>query len=257
MIENYSKEGKPLALIIEDNIDLRTFISTIITKKYETLIAKDGEEGEKMALEHIPDIIISDVMMPKKDGFALCNSLKNNQKTNHIPIIMLTAKAGYENKMAGLFQGADAYLTKPFREEELMVRMRNLVEARKKIWEQFKSLDHTLINEISLQSIDDQFLQKVIKVIRDNLDNEYFSVEDIGREIGFSRSQLHRKLKAIINKSTNQLIIEIRLNEAKRMLEHKTGTVSEIAYAVGYSNLPYFTKSFKKQFGILPSKIPN
>ncbi|NNF34459.1 MAG: response regulator [Saprospiraceae bacterium] len=254
---NQSINEKPLALIIEDNEDLRSYISSIVDKKYKTLLAKDGEHGERMAFEHIPDIIISDVMMPRKDGFALCNSLKNNDKTSHIPIIMLTAKAGYDNKMEGLTQGADAYLTKPFKEEELIIRMTNLVEARKKIWEQFKSLDLSLINDASLQSIDDKFLQEVINVIKNNMDNEYFSVEDIGREVGFSRSQLHRKLKAIINKSANQLIIEIRMNEAKRMLEHKTGTVSEIAFSVGYSNLPYFTKSFKKQFGVLPSKVRN
>ena len=248
-------ETLPVALVVEDNEDLRNFISSIINKKYQILLAKDGEEGERMALKNIPDIIISDVMMPRKDGFALCYSLKNNQKTSHIPIIMLTAKAGYENRMEGLTHGADAYLTKPFKEEELLVRMRNLVEGRRKIWEQFKSLDLTLINDLSLQSIDDQFLQAVVQVIKDNLDNELFSVEDLGREVGFSRSQLHRKLKAITNKSTNQLIIEIRLNEARRMLEQKTGTVSEIAFSVGYSSLPYFTKSFKKQFGVLPSKV--
>jgi AraC-like DNA-binding protein len=157
--------------------------------------------------------------------------------------------------MAGLTQGADAYLTKPFKDEELLLRMRNLIDARKNMWDQFQSLDLSLISDMNLRSMDDEFLQEVVHVIKENLDNESLSVEDIGREVGFSRSQLHRKLKAVINKSANQLIIEIRLNEARRMLEYKTGTVSEIAYSVGYSNLPYFTKSFKKQFGVLPSKV--
>ena len=246
---------RPLALIVEDNEDLRTYISEIISKEYEVIKAVDGNQGERMAFEHIPDIIISDVMMPKKDGYQLCNSLKKNQKTSHIPIIMLTAKAGQQNKIDGLSQGADAYLTKPFQAEELLIRMKNLLETRKRMWEQFQSLDLSLVKDMSLKSMDDLFFQEVIHVIKENLDNELLSVEDLAREVGFSRSQLHRKLKAITNKSANQLIVEMRLNEAKRMLEQKTGTVSEIAFSVGYSSLPYFTKSFKKQFGTLPSKV--
>ncbi|WP_235297816.1 ATP-binding protein [Portibacter marinus] len=248
---------KNVVLVVEDNEDLRTYIHSIVSKRYRTLLAKDGNQGERMAFEHIPDVIITDVMMPKKDGFALCNSLKNNQKTSHVPIIMLTAKAGFENKIEELSQGADAYLTKPFKEEELLIRIHNMVESRKKMWSQFRSLDLSLINDMSLQSIDDQFVQEVVHCIKENLDNEMLGVEDIARCVGFSRSQLHRKLKAITNKSANQLIVEIRMNEARRMLENKTGTVSEVAYSVGYSNLPYFTKSFKKLFGVLPSKVEN
>ena len=244
-----------LVLVIEDNSDLRTYINSIVSQGYKTILAKDGVQGERMAFEHTPDLIISDVMMPKKDGYALCNSLKNNPKSSHIPIIMLTAKAGFENKMEGLTQGADAYLTKPFKEEELMIRIKNLVDARKKMWDQFQSLDLSLIQDMSLQSVDDQFVQEVVHCIKENLDNEMLGVEDISRCVGFSRSQLHRKLKAVINKSANQLIIEIRMNEARRMLEQNVGNVSEVAYSVGYSNLPYFTKSFKKQFGVLPSKV--
>ena len=208
-----------------------------------------------MAIEHIPDVILSDVMMPQKDGYQLCHDLKKNTKTSHIPIIMLTAKAGQNNKIEGLTQGADAYMIKPFSSDELLLKIKNLIDSRKKIWEHFNAMDLAVIKDLDVMSIDDTFLQNVIKAIRSNLDNELLSVEDLAKEVGFSRAQLHRKLKALCNKSANQLIIEMRLNEAKRMLENKLGTVSEIAYSVGYSNMSYFTKSFKEKFGLLPSKI--
>ncbi len=245
----------PVALIVEDNKDLQFYISDILQNNYSIILAKDGLQGERMAFEHIPDIIISDVMMPKMDGYELCHSLKSNTKTSHIPIIMLTAKAGQSNKLEGLTQGADAYLTKPFNEEELLLLMKNLVDSRKKLWEHFKALDMLLVDEIDVSSIDDKFLQSVFKSIKDNIANEQFSVEHIARDVGFSRGQLHRKLKALSDKSPNQLINEVRLNEAHRMLKLKSGSVSEIAYSVGYSNLSYFTKRFKEKFGQLPSKI--
>ncbi|MDJ0646504.1 MAG: ATP-binding protein, partial [Flavobacteriaceae bacterium] len=244
-----------VVLLVEDNKDLQEFISEILQTHYQVLTASDGLQGERMAFEHIPDLVISDVMMPKKDGYELCNSLKHNIKTSHIPIIMLTAKAGQSNKMEGLTQGADAYLTKPFDADELLLRTKNLIEARKKIWEHFKSMDLAFVDDLNLRSAEDTFLQKVMKTIKDNLDNELLSVEDIAATVGFSRAQLHRKLKALTNKSAGQLVSEVRLNEAKRMLENKIGSVSEIAYSVGYSNMSYFTKSFKEKFGVLPSKV--
>ncbi|MBR9914455.1 MAG: response regulator [Algicola sp.] len=249
------KRALPIALIVEDNSDLQHYISEIISEYYSVMIATDGLQGERMAFEHVPDIILSDVMMPKKDGYELCHILKTNSKTSHIPIIMLTAKAGQPNKIEGLTQGADVYMTKPFDDKELLLQMKNLIDSRKHLWEHFRALDMLLVDEIDVTSIDDKFLQNVFKTIKNNLNNEHFGVEEITREVGFSRSQLHRKLKALSGKSPNQLITEIRLNEAHRMLTLKTGSVSEIAYAVGYSNLSYFTKSFKARFGELPSKI--
>jgi len=255
IVESKPADSNAVVLIVEDNPDLRDYISEVLSDKYQIITAIDGLQGERMAIEHIPDIIISDIMMPRKDGYEMCHDLKTNQKTSHIPIIMLTAKAGQESKMEGLSQGADAYLTKPFDSDELLVRVYNLIENQKKIWKHFTDSGLSVSSDLPMDSVDDQFFNEVIKSIKSNLDNEYFSVEDLGREVGFSRSQLHRKLKAIINKSANQLIIEIRLNEARRMLEHRVGTVSEVAFSVGYSSLPYFTRSFKKQFGVLPSKV--
>jgi len=242
-------------LLVEDNEDLRSFMADILAPRYKILTANDGAQGERMAFEHIPDLVVSDIMMPKKDGYELCSSLKNNTKTSHVPIMLLTAKAGQSSKMAGLTQGADAYLTKPFDADELLLRTKNLIEARKKIWEHFKSLDYSAIPDLNLSSVDDKFLQKVMKIIKENIDNELLSVEDIAAKVGFSRAQLHRKLKALTNKSAGQLVNDIRLNKAKTMLGQKVGSVSEIAYSVGYANLSYFTKSFKEKFGVLPSKV--
>ena len=160
-----------------------------------------------------------------------------------------------ENKIEGLTQGADAYLTKPFDDDELLIRTKNLIESRQKMWAHFNALDSVMVKELSIQSMDDKFLKEILQTIKDQLDNEHLSVNDIARAVGFSRSQLHRKLKALINKSANQLIVEMRLNEARLMLQNKAGSVSEIAYSVGYSNMSYFTKSFKEKFGVLPSKV--
>ncbi|MBT8210443.1 MAG: response regulator [Eudoraea sp.] len=250
-----SHENGEVVLLVEDNEDLMEYISEILSPKFDVITAKDGLQGERMAFEHIPDLIVSDVMMPEKDGYELCNTLKKNIKTSHIPIILLTAKAGQENKIAGLTQGADAYLTKPFDADELLLRIENLIQARKKIWEHFKTVELLEVKDLKIGVVDDKFLQKVIQVIKENMDNELLSVEDIASKVGFSRAQLHRKLKALTNKSARQLVSEIRMNKAKSMLQNKAGSVSEVAYSVGYSNLSYFTKSFKEKFGVLPSKV--
>ncbi len=253
--ERRNTEERPVALIVEDNADLRSFISDLVQDYYQILKAEDGLQGERMAFEHIPDIVISDIMMPKKDGYELCHSLKVNPKTSHIPIIMLTAKASQEHKIEGLTQGADAYLTKPFDDQELLLRMKNLIDSRKGVWDHFRELDMLLFDDMDVSSVDDKFLQNVFRTIKENLDNERFGVEDIARNVGFSRSQLHRKLKALFDKSANQLIIEVRMKAAHSLLKEKAGSVSEVAYSVGYSNLSYFTKVFKEKFGKLPSKV--
>ena len=255
MEQEESDSKLPLALIVEDNKDLQNHIKEIIQRECHVIIANNGLEGEELALQHTPNIIISDIMMPKKDGNELCKSLKTNVRTSHIPIILLTAKAGQESKMEGLTHGADAYITKPFDPDELIVRVQNLLKLREKIWKQFKSIDSSTVSDLSLSSMDDRFFQEVLNVIYENLDNENLSVEHLAKEVGFSRSQLHRKLKALINKSANQLIRETRLNRAKVLLENNTATVAEIAYQVGMTNLSYFSKQFKEQFGKLPSDV--
>ncbi|MBT8384606.1 MAG: response regulator, partial [Bacteroidia bacterium] len=183
------KNHENLVLLIEDNVDLQNFISEILHDHYKVLTADDGLQGERMAFEHIPDLIISDIMMPKKDGLEVCHNLKINIKTSHIPIIMLTAKAGHSNKIEGLTQGADAYLTKPFDADELLLRIKNLIDSRKKMWQHFNSLNTAVIDNLDLKSVDDKFLQKVVKTVKDNLDNDLLSIEDIASKVGFSRAQ--------------------------------------------------------------------
>lgn len=255
LVNPRNRSDLPLALIVEDNVDLRMYINGLVKDSYEVLLAEDGEKGVSLALEHIPDIIVTDVMMPKKDGFELCEAVKKDSKTSHIPIVMLTAKAGQENKMQGLQEGADAYLTKPFDVDELLIRMKNLISVRERLWEKLSKTDGILIDNLQLNSIDDDFLQKVFKTIDEHIDDTLFTVEGLSKSLGFSRSQLHRKLKALLNKSPNQLISEVRLNTAFKMLQNMTGNVSEVAYSVGFSNLSYFSRSFRQKFGMAPSEV--
>ena len=248
-------EGNNTVLIVEDSDDLREFIGIVLQNTYRILNAADGQAGERMALEHLPDLIVSDVMMPGKDGFALCHSLKSNPKTSHIPLILLTAKADRESTLAGLNQGADDYLAKPFDPAELRLRVRNLLEARERLWDHFQSLDLTLLPDVDDRSMEDQFLQHVIGAIKARLGDDRLSVDELSRGVGYSRSQLTRKLKALTGKTPNKLISEMRLHEARRLLEKRAGSVSEIAYAVGYSNHSYFAKRFRAHFGDLPSAV--
>ena len=246
----------PMALVVEDNADLRTFIATIISTEYHVLFANHGQEGVSKALEYIPDIIVSDVMMPNMNGFELCHELKSNIKTSHIPVILLTAKAGQNNKMEGLQYGADVYLTKPFDADELLLRMKNLRAVQERLWQKIKSTDGILVDNLELTSLDDDFIKKVFQTIEEHLEDSDFTVELMAREVGFSRGQLHRKIKAILDIGPNQLITDVRLNKAHEFLKKKAGSVSEIAYGVGFSNLSYFSKRFREKFGFAPSELP-
>jgi signal transduction histidine kinase/DNA-binding response OmpR family regulator len=252
----------PLLLVVEDNPDLRRFITEIMRGEYQVLTAADGEAGLEIALEKIPDLILCDVMIPRMNGFDLCRNLKKDERTSHIPIILLTAKAGLEHKVEGLETGADDYLTKPFDEKELLARASNLVEQRNTLWKRYVGasgwpylVDATPPRPVVVVSSDERFLRKVIDAIEENMDNEFFSVEDLANAAAFSRSQLHRKLKALTGKGPNELIRDFRLARAKELLEKGRGNVSEVAMAVGYSSVSYFTRSFKAAFGVLPSEV--
>ena len=251
----FAGDGDAVVLVVEDSPELRDFIAAVLSPHYQVLEATDGEAGERMALEHVPDLVVSDVMMPKKDGFALCHALKNNPKTNHVPVILLTAKADRQSTLSGLNQGADDYLAKPFDPKELRLRIRNLLEGRERIWQHFQSLDLTLLPDVDDRSVEDRFLQQVIGCIKNRLADEALSVDQLAREVGYSRSQLTRKVKALTGKTPNKLISEMRLHEARRLLRKRAGSVSEIAYSVGFSNLSYFAKSFRSEFGSLPSEV--
>ncbi len=246
---------KPRLLLIEDNMDVRNYIIEILNPDYQILQAHDGEEGISMALENLPDIIISDVMMPKKDGYEVCASLKQNEKTSHIPIILLTAKVTTEDKIQGLENQADDYVTKPFVPKELLVRVQNLIESRKKLREKFQRELILKPSEMAVNSMEEQFISKLLKIVEDHISDEKFGVEQLAREIGMSRSQIHRKMMALTNLAPNQFIRTFRLTRAMDLLKKKAATASEIAYLVGFGSPSYFTKCFREQYGFTPSEI--
>lgn len=245
----------PTVLIVEDNVDLRNYIAEQLGSTYHIITAENGQVGLEQAIEHTPDLIVSDVMMPKMDGFELCETLKSDERTSHIPVILLTAKAGQDHKLAGLETGADEYLTKPFDGRELQLRVQNLIRQRAQLRERYGRTLSLQPSKIAVTSADEQFIQKVQAAIEANLDNEQFSVEDLAAAVAFSRSQLHRKLKALTDQSPTVIIRNFRLQRAKRLLEQGAGTVSEIALEVGFGNLSYFSKTFKAAFGVLPSEV--
>ena len=248
--------GCPVVLVIEDHDDVRHYIQETLTRRFTIVSAKDGEEGISKAMEIIPDLIISDVMMPKKDGFEVCNVLKNDEKTSHIPIILLTAKSDSEDKIAGLLTKADDYVTKPFVPRELLVRIENLIASRLQLREKYKQEGVLKPKDIAVNSVDEKFLNRLIEVVEVHMGDEKFGVEQLGNEMGMSRSQLHRKLTALLGQGPNQFIRSFRLHRAHDLLKQNSATASEIAYQVGFSSPSYFTKCFHEQFGYTPSEVP-
>ena len=252
---NMVTEGqKPIVLLIEDNADLRNYIKRNVEGYYTILEAVDGEDGWKKSLEHMPDIIVSDVMMPKMDGFELCKRLKTDERTSHIPVIMLTAKSASKDKIKGFESGADQYLMKPFEAGELRARMQSLIEQRRRIREHFRRKGIFELDESNITPLDKKFLQKVGSLISQNISSTSFSVELLAEMAGVSRSVLHRKIVSLTGEAPVDLIKRIRLNRAAAMIENKTGNISEIALDLGFANPAYFSECFKKQFGIPPSQ---
>ncbi len=249
--ETSSLKDAEVVLLVEDNYDVRSFIKQVLADEYKMLIAHNGEEGIKCAIESIPDVIITDLMMPKKDGFELTEELKKDVRTNHIPIVMLTAKADVDSRISGLKTGADVYLGKPFNEEELKTHIQNLIHFRNLIRKKFEG--GVNIQELG-NSPEDEFVKKIHSVIIENLDDDAFGIEEICKKMAVSRTQLHRKLKALTGKSTSIFIRDIRLTEAKKMLKTTQHTISEIAYSVGFSNPNYFTKLFSEKYKHSPTK---
>lgn len=246
---------KPILLVVEDNADLRNLIREIVHHEYHIIEAVNGKEGfDKAALE-IPDLIISDVMMPLMDGFTLSQKLKKDERTSHIPVILLTAKASQSHKIEGLETGADDYLTKPFDHKELQVRLRNLLNQRKLLRRKFAGEIILKPSEISVNSTDETFLHRVMQAIETNMGEDDFGVEELSREVTMSRSQLHRKLIALTGQTPSEVLRTTRLLRAKELLQKKAATPSEVAFQVGFSSHTYFSKCFKEEFGVSPSEV--
>jgi signal transduction histidine kinase/DNA-binding response OmpR family regulator len=248
-----TQTGKPFLLIVEDNSDVRNYIKNNLIETYGITEAVDGEDGLNKAVEQFPDLIISDVMMPKMDGFKLCDKLKTDERTSHIPVILLTAKASSQGKIEGFETGADDYIMKPFEPEELKARIKNLIEQRKRIHEHFRKHGLFEIEEKNITPVDQKFLQKTLKNINEHISDPQFGVEILAEEMAVSRSLLLKKIEALIGESPVELIKRIRLNKAAKLIESKFGNISEIALEVSFNNPSYFAECFKKQFGVNPS----
>ena len=245
---------KPEVLIIDDNIDIRTYLRSVLSEKYNVSEAADGKVGLELARKIVPDIVLSDIMMPVMDGLAFCQQLKTDKAISHIPVILLTARSLDEQRAEGYEHGADAYLSKPFSLRLLLSRIDNLIESRKKLNQTWsKGVEDDEIGNIS-NEIDKSFLKQLRKIIQENLANSDLSVEQIGDEIGLSRVQLYRKVKALTGYSPVEIVRKARLTRARHLLQTTERTVSEVAYAVGFSTPSYFSKCYKDEFGENPKK---
>ncbi len=241
-------------LIVEDHAEVRGFLRDHLEKYYSVIEAQNGREGLEKATASVPDLVLSDVMMSPMNGYELCRALKTNEGTCHIPIVLLTAKATREDKLHGLDTGADCYLIKPFDALELLMQVRNLIDQRRRLRERFSGPVVLKPSEVGVAPMDEAFLTKVLTVVQNNLQDPNFDVERLGREVGLSRSQLHRKLRALTNQPPTLMIRSIRLQRAAALLAQKTGSVAEIAYFVGFNSQAYFAKCFREQFGCSPKE---
>ena len=251
--------NRPTVLVIDDNTDIRQYERTLLQDEYVVLEAADGKEGLAVALKEVPDLVICDVMMPVMDGLEFTKQLKTNTATSHIPVIMLTAKNLEEHRAEGYGHGADSYITKPFHSKVLLARIENLLRQRqllKNLYQGTKEAEKE-ISEAHLEDRDKQFLKQLQAIIQKNLSDSEFGVEDMGQQIGLSRVQLYRKVKAMTGSSVVDLLRKARLAKARRLLETRSMSVSEVAYEVGFSAPSYFTKCFKEEYGMLPGDVGN
>jgi signal transduction histidine kinase/DNA-binding response OmpR family regulator/ligand-binding sensor domain-containing protein len=244
----------PLLLIVEDNTDVRSYMRCHLQGTYRIIEAEHGVAGFERAVAEIPDLIISDVMMPEMDGFELCEKLKTDPRTSHIPVILLTARASAESKIEGLETGADDYITKPFNVKELEIRGHNLIEQRRRLRERFQRQFLLQPREVAVASADDRFLCRAMEVVEAHLDDPAFSTERFAREVGLSATHLHRKLKALTGKSPTEFIRMVRLKRAAYLIEKDRGNIAEIAYEVGFNNPSYFAARFRELYGMTPSE---
>lgn len=251
--------NRPTVLVIDDNTDIRQYERTLLQDEYIVLEAADGKEGLTVAMKEVPDLVICDVMMPVMDGLEFTEQLKTNTATSHIPVIMLTAKNLEEHRAEGYEHGADSYITKPFHSKVLLARIENLLRQRQLLKNLYQGAQEAEkeISEAHLEDRDKQFLKQLQAIIQKNLSDSEFGVEDMGQQIGLSRVQLYRKVKAMTGSSVVDLLRKARLAKARRLLETRSMSVSEVAYEVGFSAPSYFTKCFKEEYGMLPGDVGN
>jgi DNA-binding response OmpR family regulator/nitrogen-specific signal transduction histidine kinase len=248
--ENYKKS----ILLVEDNEELRFYLKDNFKKKYQIYEANNGQKGLELANRVIPDIIVTDIMLPIMDGITLCKKLKNEEKTSHIPIILLTALSKSDYQIAGIEAGADDYIVKPFNFKILEARIKQLTEKQKKKQEEFSNKIKIEPKEIAITSLDEKFMQKALDIVEKNISNTNFSVEAFSSEMGMSRMLLYKKLITLTGKSPVEFIRIMRLKRAAQLLVKSQLNVSEIAFQVGFNDAKYFSQCFKKEFNVLPSE---
>lgn len=257
-IENGDADGgKPIVLVVEDNKDVRHYITTLLNDKYCVIAASNGQEGLEMAEEYIPDLVVTDLMMPLKDGACLCVEMKRNMMLNHIPVIMITAKSDDEDRIKGLQCGAEAYIKKPFHHEELFACIHNLLEGRNRIIEKYKdTLENNLSGTNSKVDSDAnlKYLQTVTDIIVSEMQNPNLNTVFIAEKMFVGPSQLNRKLNGIVGQSTVSYILKVKLNTAKKMLQNTSNSIADVSYTCGFNDASYFSRVFKKEFGITPSQ---
>lgn len=253
--EKMNENELPTLLIAEDNRDVAEYIFHYLKENYRLLYASNGQEGIEMVIEHVPDIILSDVMMPKVDGFTLCHTLKLDIRTSHIPIILLTAKVDIESRIKGLQLGADAYLAKPFNEKELKVQLQNLLQLRLKLQQRYASTENLEPTEDFTIQQEDQFVLNAREVILEHMNQENFGVLELSKLLFMSRTQLHNKIKSLTNKSTSHFIRLIRIEKACQLLQESDLNISQISLEIGIDSLPYFSRIFTEYIGVSPNKF--
>ncbi|MDR6944109.1 signal transduction histidine kinase/DNA-binding response OmpR family regulator [Mucilaginibacter pocheonensis] len=248
-------ESGPLILLIEDHYELREFIRQSLAGRYRLITAADGEEGITLGLQHIPNLVITDLMMPKVSGYEVSETLKKDEKTSHIPVIILTAKADLDSRVQGIETGADAYLAKPFDQRELLAHIENLINVREQLRLHYSNHDIWLKDTIALPSIEQAFIARIRQAVESHMNEEGYSADQLAADMGLSRTQLHRKLKGLIGHAPGELIRIVRLQYAYDLLERRVATVSEVAYMVGFGSPASFSASFSRHFGFAPSKV--
>lgn len=246
---------KPTILIVEDHKVLRNFMKNLLKKDYNIIVADNGKTALEKALQHVPNLIISDVIMPEMVGTELCSRIKENLKTSHIPVILLTSRSSLVYKFEGLESGADDYISKPFNLIEFKLRVKNLLNSTERLKARFSSEDSFVPSEITVSSLDEELLKKAFKIVEDNISNEQFDIPFFCSELGVSRTMLFLKIKAWTNFTPNEFIHEIRLKRAAQLLEQNKLNISEVSYKVGFNNPKYFSKCFQKRYGETPSQF--
>jgi signal transduction histidine kinase/DNA-binding response OmpR family regulator len=253
-ISDLSVAGEKIMLLVDDNADVRYFIKSHFSSGYQILEAKDGLEGWNMALKTIPNIIISDIMMPDMDGFEFCRKIRKDERTSHIPILLLTALGSREHEIEGLSQGADDYITKPFDMVILQTKIENILSVRQSLKQRYSREMKLQPKNIMLSSPDERFLQRAIDVVENNISDPDLDIDRFAVEIGVSRMQLYRKLDALTEMTVKEFVRDIRLKRAAQLLVQKKMNVSEVAYAVGFKDLSHFRKCFRQEFNMSASE---